>query len=56
MNEDSTEKIEQAVERLEELQEMKDVERAHQEADEVLLEFVPEEVEDAWRDVSRWYA
>ena len=46
----------EAVERLKELKENSPSEWTHQAADEILLEFVPDEVEEAYREIPKWHA
>lgn len=53
---DDPDDIDDAVRRLEELAEIGGPEYAHVKADEILLEFVPEEVADAYESVPKWYA
>ena len=51
---------EEALERLEDLIEMEDVEKAHYLADKVLIDFIRNlgytEVVDLWKQVEKWYA
>ncbi len=50
-------KKQEAVRRLKELQERADAERAHMEADEILLKLIDdEEVRNAFEKVDKWYA
>lgn len=56
MNEILEQKTKSAVEKLNKLNDLNDPERARGDADEILLDFVPDEVSVAYLNVTKWYS